>query len=82
LHSVAVGKPRGNSQGGVKVFAGCVDRGVEVPLVNEEIDSKVVGQCQLSFDRAIIAVLPTSEGFALLIGAAGQSLEMEICERP
>ena len=67
LHAVAVGEPGGDLQRRVQVLAVRIHLGVEVPVINEEIDSKIVRQRKLLLHSTVIAVLPARKGLAVLI---------------
>ena len=66
---------------GIEILAGIGNRGVEVPIKDEKIDTEAVGPCQLLFYSTVVIVLPTRKRFTILIGTIGHSVEVEVSER-
>ena len=81
LHAVAVSQLCGDLQGGVEVFSGVSHNGIEVPLIDKEIETKIVGKRQLGFNGAIVVALLAGDRLALGIGAARESVEVEVSKR-
>src|SRR5438270_13151490 len=71
----------GYPESGIEILTGVGNRGVEVPIKDEKIDTEAAGPCQLLFNSTVVIVLPTRKRFSILIGTTGHSLEVEVSER-